>query len=135
MLSSKKYTFWGLNSNRNAFGAQKRNLLVMNFFNKLCDLFIDQKFYAELKKVYFMGSEMRAQKRGVNLSRVKKILLLSVVFIWNWKSFFQLFSKLILKYVIHFMNRKSLHFFISIFEKKLIFLLRTLVLICSIIYQ
>jgi hypothetical protein len=39
------------------FGAQKRNLLVMNFY-KLCDLSIDQKLYAELKKVYFMGSEM-----------------------------------------------------------------------------
>jgi hypothetical protein len=47
--------------------AQKRNLLVMKF---LKDLFIDQKFYAELKKVYFMGSEMqpggmRAQKRNL----------------------------------------------------------------------
>jgi hypothetical protein len=37
--------------------AQKRNLLVM----KSCDLSIDQKFYAELKKVYVMGSEMQPQ--------------------------------------------------------------------------
>jgi hypothetical protein len=53
-----------------AFGAQKRNLLV-----------IDQKFYAELKKVYFMRSEMqpgvmRAQKREIQISHVKKILYL-----------------------------------------------------------
>jgi hypothetical protein len=41
-----------------AFGAQKRNLLVMNFSSS-CDLSIDQKFYAELKKVYFVGSEMQ----------------------------------------------------------------------------
>jgi hypothetical protein len=62
-----------------------------------------------------MGSEMqpgvmRAQKREIQTSpsckknlifSVKK--LLSVVFIWNWKSFLQLFSKLILKIVISFM--------------------------------
>jgi hypothetical protein len=46
--------------------AQKRNLLVVKFL--LVDLSTDQKFYVELKKVYFMGSEiqpgvMRAQKR------------------------------------------------------------------------
>jgi hypothetical protein len=63
-----------------AFGAQKRNLLVMNFY-KSCDLSIDQKFYADLKKVYFMGSEMqpgvmRAQKREIQISHVKKILYL-----------------------------------------------------------
>jgi hypothetical protein len=62
-----------------AFGAQKRNLMVMNFSS--CDLSIDQKFYAELKKVYFMGSEMqpgvmRAQKREIQISHVKKILYL-----------------------------------------------------------
>jgi hypothetical protein len=70
----------------NAFGAQKRNLLV------------DQKFYTELKKVYFTGSEMqpgfiRTQKRKIQISRVKKILyfvlknLLSVVFIRNWNNY------------------------------------------------
>jgi hypothetical protein len=79
MLSSKKYTLWGLVQLK-AFGAQKQNLLVMNFY-KSCDLCIDQKFYAELKKVYFMGSEMqpgvkRAQKREVQISFVKKILYL-----------------------------------------------------------
>jgi hypothetical protein len=63
-----------------AFGAQKRNLLVMNFY-KSCDLSIDQKFYAELKKVYFMGSEMqpgvmKAQKRDILISHIKKILYL-----------------------------------------------------------
>jgi hypothetical protein len=63
-----------------AFRAQKRNLLVMNFF-KSCDLSIDQKFYAELKKEYFMGSEMqpgvmRAQKREIQIIHVKKILYL-----------------------------------------------------------
>jgi hypothetical protein len=63
-----------------AFGAQKRNLLVMNFY-KSCDLSIDQKFYAELKKVYFMGSEMQpgvmsAQKREIQISHVKKSLYL-----------------------------------------------------------
>jgi hypothetical protein len=56
-----------------------------------------------------MGSEMqpgvmRAQKRQIQISRKKKN---SVVFIWNWKSFLQLFSKLILSFVISFMNRKS----------------------------
>jgi hypothetical protein len=66
---------------------------------------------------------MRAQKREIQISRVKKILylvkifFLSVGFIWNWKSFFQLFSKFILKLVISFMNRKSscryaTHFFL-----------------------
>jgi hypothetical protein len=40
---------------------------------------IDQKFYAELKKVHFMGCEMqpgvmRAQKREIQISWVKKIL-------------------------------------------------------------
>jgi hypothetical protein len=40
---------------------------------------IDQKFYAELKKVHFMGSEMqagvmRAQKREILKSNVTKIL-------------------------------------------------------------
>jgi hypothetical protein len=44
---------------------------------------IDQKFYAELKKVYFMGSEMqpgvmRAQKCEIQMSRVKKNLIFSV---------------------------------------------------------
>jgi hypothetical protein len=74
MLSSKKYTLWGLKCNREV---------------------------------------MRAQKSEIQKSRLKKILylvlkkLLSVVFIWNWKSFLQLFSKLILKLVISFMNRKS----------------------------
>jgi hypothetical protein len=28
-------------------------------------------------------------------------------FIWNWKYFLQLFSKLLLKHVVSFMNRKS----------------------------
>jgi hypothetical protein len=47
-------------------------------------------------------------------SRVAKIL---VVFTWNWMSFLQLFSKIFLKHVISFMNRKSscgcaTHFFI-----------------------
>jgi hypothetical protein len=42
---------------------------------------IDQKFHAELKKVYFMGSEMqpgvmRAQKREIQISSVKKIFYL-----------------------------------------------------------
>jgi hypothetical protein len=53
-----------------------------------------------------MGSEMQpgvmsAQKREIQIRRAKKSYifsikkLLSVVFIWNWKSFLQLFSKLI----------------------------------------
>jgi hypothetical protein len=60
MLSSKKYTLWGLRV-------------------------------------------IRAQKREIQIIRVAKILylvlkkLLLVVFIWNWKSFLQLFSKLIPK--------------------------------------
>jgi hypothetical protein len=73
-----------------------------------------------------MGSEMRpgvmrAQKREIQISHVKKILFSVQKFIsvWNWKSFLQLFSKLILKLVISFMNRKSscgypTHFFIGI---------------------
>jgi hypothetical protein len=78
MLSSKKYTLYFMGS-KVQFGAQKRNLLVMNIFYKSCDLFIDQKFYAELKKVHFTGSEMqpgvmRAQKREIQISHVKKIL-------------------------------------------------------------
>jgi hypothetical protein len=52
-----------------------------------------------------MGCEMqpgvmRAQKREIQISRVTKILYLvykNLVFIWNWKSFLQLFSKHILK--------------------------------------
>jgi hypothetical protein len=44
-------------------------------------VFSDQKFYAELKKVYFMRSEMqpgvmRAQKREIQISHVKQILYL-----------------------------------------------------------
>jgi hypothetical protein len=75
MLSSKKYLL-GSQVQLEAFGAQKRNLLVMKFY-KSCDLSIDQKFYTELKKVYFMGYEMqpgvmRAQKREIQRSRVKK---------------------------------------------------------------
>jgi hypothetical protein len=38
---------------------------------------------------------MRAQKREIQISRVTKILYLvykNLVFIWNWKSFLQLFS-------------------------------------------
>jgi hypothetical protein len=47
-----------------------------------CDLSIDQKFYAELKKVHFMGYEMqpgvmRAQKLEIQISRVKKKILSS----------------------------------------------------------
>jgi hypothetical protein len=54
-----------------------------------------------------MGSElqlgvMRAQKREIQMSSKKKLLS-----VWNWNSFLQLFSKLILKRVISFMNRKS----------------------------
>jgi hypothetical protein len=52
---------------------------------KSCDLSIDQKALrnAEHKKVYLMGSErqpgvMRAQKREIHLSRVKKNLIISV---------------------------------------------------------
>jgi hypothetical protein len=40
-----------------AFGTQKRNLLVMKFLCRVT--IIDQEFYAELKKVYYMGSEMQ----------------------------------------------------------------------------
>jgi hypothetical protein len=77
-----------------------------------------------------MGSEIqegviRAQIREIQISRVtyqkiyiylKKVFL--GVFIWNWKSFLQLFSKLNLKnvVVVSFMNRKyscgfATHFF------------------------
>jgi hypothetical protein len=73
------------------------------------------KFFAELKTVYFMGSEMqpgvmRAQTREIQIIRVKKILYLvskNLLSVWNWKFFLQSFSKLILKLVIRFMNRKS----------------------------
>jgi hypothetical protein len=46
-----------------------------------CNQSIDQKFYVELKKVYFMGSKMqpevmRAQKREIQISCVTKILYL-----------------------------------------------------------
>jgi hypothetical protein len=58
-----------------------------------------------------------------NLFSVKKLLL--VVFIWNWKSFLQLFSKLILKHVIRFMNKKSscgyaTHFFFILLKYTII---------------
>jgi hypothetical protein len=64
VLRSKKYILWVLKSNQ-----------------KSCDLFNDQIFYVELKKVCFMGSEMqpeviRAQKREIQISRVKKIFYL-----------------------------------------------------------
>jgi hypothetical protein len=75
-----------------------------------------------------MGSEMqpvvmKAKKREILISHVKKILYLvlkNLLSVWNWKSFLQLFSKLILKLVISFMNRKSscgyaTHFFIGDF--------------------
>jgi hypothetical protein len=53
-------------------------LLVMKFC-KSCDLSIDQKFYAELKKVYLMGSEMqpgvmRAQKRNLLVMKFLKVV-------------------------------------------------------------
>jgi hypothetical protein len=58
-----------------------------------------------------MGSEMqpgvmKAQKREILISHVKKILYLvykKLLSVWNWKSFLQTYSKL----VISFMNRKS----------------------------
>jgi hypothetical protein len=79
MLSSKKYTLWGLKS----FEAQKQNLLVM----------------AELKKVYFMGSEMqpgviRAQKREILISHVKKNLIFSVK-IFNFSMELEVFFTII----------------------------------------
>jgi hypothetical protein len=46
-LSSKKDTLWCLRPNR-------KQLEPKNRIYKSCDLSIDQKFYAELKKVYFM---------------------------------------------------------------------------------
>jgi hypothetical protein len=63
-----------------AFGA-KNGICWSRIFYKSCDLSIDQKFYAEFKKVYFMGSEMqpgvmKAQKREILISHVKKILYL-----------------------------------------------------------
>jgi hypothetical protein len=75
MLSSKKYTLWDLKSNRKLL-EPKNGICYQS-----CDLSIDPKFYAELKKVYFMGSEMqpgmmRAQTCEIHISRVKKILYL-----------------------------------------------------------
>jgi hypothetical protein len=80
MLSSKKYTLWGLKSNWKPL-EPKNGICWSCIFYKSCDLSIDQKFYVELKKVYFMGSEMqpgvtRAQKREIQISHVKKILYL-----------------------------------------------------------
>jgi hypothetical protein len=54
MLISKKYTLWGLKSNRNPWEPQNGICSSWNF-EKSCDLSIDQKFYAELKIVYFMS--------------------------------------------------------------------------------
>jgi hypothetical protein len=69
MLSSKKYTLWGLKSNRKPlepkYGILK--IEILNFY-KSCDLSIAQKFYVELKKVMRV---MRAQKREIQISRVK----------------------------------------------------------------
>jgi hypothetical protein len=48
----QKYTLWGLKSNRKPLSW---------IFYKSCDLSIDQKFYAEIKKIYFMVSEMQIQ--------------------------------------------------------------------------
>jgi hypothetical protein len=77
MLSSKKYTLWGL-SPIGSLWSPKTEFVGHEFF---ISRVIDQKFYAELKKVYFMGSElqpgvMRAQKREIQVSHVKKILYL-----------------------------------------------------------
>jgi hypothetical protein len=57
-----KYTLCGLKCNRESWEPK-------NFY-KSCDLFIDQKFYVELKKVYFRGSKVkskaiRLQKRNI----------------------------------------------------------------------
>jgi hypothetical protein len=62
------------------------------------DLSIDQKFCAELKKVYFMGSKMqpgvmRAQKREIQISHVKKILYLVKKFLSVWKVFFKIIQQ------------------------------------------
>jgi hypothetical protein len=80
MLSSKKYTLWGLKSNRKPL-EPKKGICWSWIFYKSCDLSIDQKFYAKLKKEYFMGSKMqpgvmKAQKREILMSHVKKILYL-----------------------------------------------------------
>jgi hypothetical protein len=60
-----------------------------------------------------MGSEMqpgvmRAQKREIQISRVKILIFSVKKFTFSMElDFLQLFSKLILKHVISFMNRKS----------------------------
>jgi hypothetical protein len=68
-----------------------------------CYLSIEQQFYADLKKVYFMGSGiepevMRAHKRDIQIGHVTYLLIKIVIFsvkkytfrsffLWNWKSF------------------------------------------------
>jgi hypothetical protein len=74
-MSSKKYTLRGPIEN---LWSPKTEFVSHKI---LLSLSIDQKFYAELKKLYLMGSVMqpgvmRAQKREIQISRVKKILCL-----------------------------------------------------------
>jgi hypothetical protein len=71
MLSSKKYTLWGLKSNRKPLEvwSSKTEFVGHQIF---ISRVIDQKFNAELEKVYFMGSGMqpgvmRAQKREIQI--------------------------------------------------------------------
>jgi hypothetical protein len=69
-------------------------------------------FKEVIKKVYFMGSKMqpglmRAQKREILISRVKKNIFCVKKLKKKLRTGSLFYSKLILKLVISFMNRKS----------------------------
>jgi hypothetical protein len=89
-------------------------------------LWLDQKFYAELKNIYFMGTEIQPNYMGAPtysskiLYQVWKSIPLGV-FKWNWKSFLHLFSKFNRKHVKSFIIRKyscgyATHFLYFIFD-------------------
>jgi hypothetical protein len=90
MLSSKKYTLWGLKT------IESHESPITEFVSLKK---IDQKFYVELKKAYVMGSEMqpgvmRAQKRDIQISRVTYLLMKNVIFSLKKYSFRSFYMKL-----------------------------------------
>jgi hypothetical protein len=100
-----------------AIRAQKRNLnlIAMKFLEVVWPIHRSETLCWAQKRILFgfwytTGNHESPKTRNSNklwsknpIFSVKKI---SVVFIWNWKYFLQFFSKIILKHIISFMNRK-----------------------------
>jgi hypothetical protein len=108
----KKVYFMGSKVQSKVFGAQKRNLLVIKFLQVVWPIHrLEILCWAQKSILYgvWNATVMRAQKREIQISRVKNLIfsVKKLLSVWNWKSFLQLYSKLILKLVMSFMNRKS----------------------------